>query len=246
MSRKLTLVVDNRETRVIDKIKQLDTSFEFLIDTLEVGDFLFRDENNVPVALFERKTPSDLNSSILSHRHHQQRQRLATFQMTYPSCYCGYIIEGLSKCLRDSVADTRVQGAIENLLFKHGFIVLPTSCVLTTAKCLISLNSKLVDLSKPLSGGSSAIPVEHEAQLHHSKMSRTAENIFYHQLCVVPHVGQKLAKVIAEEWISASQFSSFLESENSLDVLSNKKVGKRRIGMSTATKIRDAFKNGKL
>src|SRR5215210_987237 len=127
-----TLVVDSRESTVK---KELDTLLvEYITKQLDIGDFVLRNDDQV-VTIMERKTYSDLDSSIISKHHKQQRQRLTEFREAH-HCICCYILEG-------TILDSpRLRGAVENMVFKHGFSVLPTKSPKHTAQMLASLKTK--------------------------------------------------------------------------------------------------------
>ena len=60
----IELVIDNREHDLIEKIKH---SIQPLIEQLEVGDILFREDGKT-ILVIERKTVNDLKASICDGR----------------------------------------------------------------------------------------------------------------------------------------------------------------------------------
>lgn len=231
-----TLVIDAREAAVK---KELDKGGAvYISEQLDVGDMIIKSDDRF-VAVFERKTYADLDSSIISKRHQQQRQRLKEFKQAH-SCKIVYILEG--RVLDNS----RVRGAVENLVFKHGFCVIPTASSKHTADLLISLVKKYTCGDIVIDNeGSDVGPAEAQAGLY-SKKSKIAESVFYHQLLVVPQVGEKLAQSLADEFECAGRFVEFLNEQEAVCNLGEKKVGARRIGSKTAQRISDAFKIGKV
>ena len=83
----MNIIVDSREVHLIpllndSKIKQLD-----------LGDIHFVDENDNIKCIIERKTVSDLSSSIKDSRSREQRSRLLSFR-NETNCRIIYLIEG--------------------------------------------------------------------------------------------------------------------------------------------------------
>lgn len=233
-----TLVIDSREAAVK---KELDKGCTvYVSEQLDVGDMIIKSDQQI-VAVFERKTYADLDSSIVSKRHQQQRQRLKDFKQAN-SCKIVYILEG-----RVPPEIPRLRGAVENLVFKHGFCVIPTASSKHTADVLTSLVKKYTcgDIVIDNDGSSDVGSAEAQAGLY-SKKSKIAESVFYHQLLVVPQVGEKLAQTLADEFECAGRFVEFLNEQESVCNLGEKKVGSRRIGSKTAQRIADAFKIGKV
>lgn len=236
----VSLVVDSRETAVNKCLSKLGTPL--IVEQLPVGDFVFRGADDELLAVFERKTASDLNTAIMNGRHRQQRQRLVDVKQRFPSCICGYILEGFDGkrfFYKHEESLKRVQGAVENMVVKHQLAVLPTFDVEQTAKTLTSLLGKVTRDTK------SSLPVlECEAPLNARKV-KIGDNIFYHQLMVVPHVGEKVAKVLADELGSAAKMLNMVQTSG-LSSVSDIKIGRRKLGSKTAFNIVKAFQDGKL
>ena len=235
----IDLIVDTRETKVISEI-----TFPFSTEQLEIGDFIFRQNDN-PILLIERKTWSDLDSSIKNNRHKQQRHRMQLFRNMYNGCKCGYIIEGnvsnISNCTR---------GAIENMALYYNFFILPSSSPSCTAQILDSLSKKLAknaDVSNTIKDFEDSMHYNTAESL--SKKSQISNSIFYHQLLVIPHVGEKLAKSLIQRFSSVVQFCQWINEQNDpILSLSQFKLTdeKRKLGIKNAKRIVDAFTHGYL
>lgn len=230
------LVVDTRELAVRMYLDASKTPY--LSEQLAVGDFCFRRGKDT-LGIFERKTPSDLNSSILSNRHRQQRQRLVeardAARAEGNTMVCGYILESPHRDKlfhKPSQSADRVQGALENLVVRDGLCVLPTRDTEGTAKTLVSLLQKW---GKGWATGGVA--------MLQAKKDKTGECVFYHQLCVVPGVGEKLAKVVADTFGCAAGLVHELE-ERGIERMACLVVGKRKVGDKLAQRMSDAFLKG--
>jgi len=76
----MKLVIDNREpkelkTLIQDKIENVE------LKNLEIGDIIFLDDNDNIVLIFERKSISDLISSIKDGRYSEQSFRLQEYPL---------------------------------------------------------------------------------------------------------------------------------------------------------------------
>lgn len=230
----IVLVVDTRENAITTHLNTLGTSY--VREQLGVGDFILRRGSQI-LCVFERKTPSDLNSSILSNRHRQQRERLLQVREAEGGILCGYILEGINRerHFKDPLnAEVRVQGAIENLVVRDRLVVLPTKDSLGTAKTLVSLVKKWTD----------GWGVGGTARLQ-ARKDKTGESVFYHQLSVIPGVGEKCASQLAEQFGNCKTLIDILLSEDGLLKVASVVVGGRKVGQKVAQRIHDAFVLGK-
>ena len=260
----IQLVVDTRESHVIKILNEEGTPHT--VKQLDIGDFWFvHKDTNKPIAVFERKTASDMNSSITTGRHRQQRQRIATFRDTGMSSNafgCGYIMEGLSEKSMSKDVVVRVQGALENLVIRDKFIILPSTGLQGTAAMCKSLLGKFNLAEYNFVGGSlptetnadatidtttgllgELAPGDFEASINHQRKSRIAGKVFYHMLMVIPHIGGTIAEHLATTYVSPKNLCAFIDTFG-LTALAAIKVGKRKLGDSTAKRIHDAFCHG--
>jgi ERCC4-type nuclease len=88
MEDRTELTIDTREHALIKLLE--DMSVEFTVDQLDVGDALVR-KGEETIAIFERKSLSDLRSSICDGRHREQKARLVG---THDRSKIVYLIEG--------------------------------------------------------------------------------------------------------------------------------------------------------
>jgi crossover junction endonuclease MUS81 len=90
----MKLVIDNREpkelkTLIQDKIENIE------LKNLEIGDIIFLDDDDNIVLIFERKSISDLISSIKDGRYSEQSFRLQEYPLHNHNIF--YLIEGSPK-----------------------------------------------------------------------------------------------------------------------------------------------------
>ena len=85
-----SIILDNREGKLIDYFKDKP---RILIEQLELGDIIFRINDNDEVKyIIERKSVSDLYSSIKDGRYREQKVRLLA---NYPLSKIIYLIENV-------------------------------------------------------------------------------------------------------------------------------------------------------
>lgn len=125
----IILIIDNREP---DEVKEGLKNVASRCEQLNVGDYLYQDADGNIRLIVERKTISDLQSSLKDGRFREQRSRLLEL-----NCKVMYIIEG--KLLQDNC----ISGALENLALYHNICVVPTANLKQTIQVLCSLYKKV-------------------------------------------------------------------------------------------------------
>ena len=114
----------------------------FIIKQLQVGDIQIRNNDNI-IAIFERKTVSDLLSSLKDGRYSEQKKRL----LSSNSIHKGYIIEGNFK------NDFIVWQIIMRLQCKDRLICFTTDDIYSTQKIICELINKFkkdIKMYKPI------------------------------------------------------------------------------------------------
>lgn len=259
----MKLVIDNREpkelkTLIQDKIENVE------LKNLELGDIIFLDENNNIVLIFERKSISDLISSIKDGRYSEQSFRLQEYPLHNHNIF--YLIEGSLLNSRKQYNETiqkTVYSAMFSLSYSKGFSLLHTSGVVETAEFIIYFFQKIVkDKSiKPFYQNTNPInnTIEEETvktnesnknennndYVSHIKTSKkshiTKENISEIMLSQIPNVSINTAKCIINEYNNIENLIKNLR-ENS-ECLENLKVKnkntERKIGKNTIENIKN-------
>jgi len=258
----MKLVIDNREpkelkTLIQDKIENVE------LKNLEIGDVIFLDDNDNIVLIFERKSISDLISSIKDGRYSEQSFRLQEYPLHNHNIF--YLIEGSllnnRKQYNESIQKT-VYSAMFSLSYSKGFSLLHTTGVVESAEFIIYFFQKLVkDKSiKPFYQNTN--PINHTIQeetsesneskknednndyVSHIKTSKkshiTKENISEIMLSQIPNVSINTAKCIINEYNNIENLIKILR-ENS-ECLENLKVknknNERKIGKNTIENIK--------
>jgi crossover junction endonuclease MUS81 len=258
----MKLVIDNREpkelkTLIQDKIENIE------LKNLEIGDIIFLDDHDNIVLIFERKSISDLISSIKDGRYSEQSFRLQEYPLHNHNIF--YLIEGTLLNTRKQYNETiqkTVYSAMFSLSYSKGFSLLHTSGIVESAEFIIFFFQKLVkDKSiKPFYQNINPINNRiHEETLETNESKKiednndyvsyiksskkshiTKENINEIMLSQIPNVSINIAKCILNEYNNIENLIKNLK-ENS-NCLENLKVknnnGERKISKNSIENIK--------
>ncbi len=187
------IVVDIRERDLMKEMDDIGIPYEKM--ALDVGDVLIGDS-----LVIERKTVSDLVSSIKDGRNREQGQRLQA-----SSRKVVYAIEGSMSY--DDAAATRgirnsalVTFALLPGLCDWGHLVVNTATTRQTAHLVAALKARLERVERgERRGGESCEARAYEPNVIKTcrRENVTRSTVFFTQLAAVPHLGLKTAKAIA-------------------------------------------------
>jgi ERCC4-type nuclease len=142
----MKIIIDERETALYEKCYSIvqgnSTSIQLSKQVLNLGDILFKTDEDKDVLLIERKSLSDLLSSIKDGRYEEQSYRLL-HSSGYPSHSIIYMIEGMFSQLRTLIEKKTVLSAITSLNFFKGFSVLRTCSIQETAENIVWMAEKI-------------------------------------------------------------------------------------------------------
>jgi ERCC4-type nuclease len=173
--------LDNRERKLAPLLPDVPVA------QLDIGDFELRVDTKRYI--FERKTVSDLESSIKDGRWREQKMRCMA-----SGAVLIYIIEAWNDSLFEEASMIRT--AIVNTMLRDNIMVVFTKSLQGTAdfiKSIIQVVEK--DPQKFVSKGGDYT----ECLIKSSKKSNiTHESVFIHQLCSVPGISYKKAKTIID------------------------------------------------
>ena len=200
-NKKNMLVVDVRESDLIscfpkDKVE---------ISQMPIGDVLITTKEGCRI-LVERKTVSDLISSIKDGRYRNQKARMMDALSASDVDALLYIIEqdsGFPK--RRKAADEKIFcGALSSLALIHKIPVIHSSDVEDTARWCSLLENK-----KGISKNQEEDFLESETSssgIHHRKYKKSAgltpELCFLSQLVQIPGISEKIGSEITKKWTS--------------------------------------------
>ena len=193
----MKLVFDTREIKLINLCK--DTSSNIAISTtpLDVGDIQICDDEMTPLFLFERKTISDLLSSITDGRYNEQSLRLSNHSLHNHHIF--YIIEGSSFRNRALINST-----ICSLMCYKGFSVIRTSSLDDTKNFIYDFFSKIKKDPKRVYYHNKPSNTQNDTPDYCSsikirkKDNITADNIGQIMLMQIPGINDKTASALID------------------------------------------------
>jgi ERCC4-type nuclease len=148
----MQIVIDNRETALYSKCVELSSQYpnvKIQMNVLSLGDISIKpDDSSDEIVLIERKSFSDLLSSIKDGRYEEQSYRLihATNIVKHNIIY---IIEGMFSQLRSPHEKKMVMSSVISLNMFKGFSVYRTASLQETAEWVLAIASKIEkDISK--------------------------------------------------------------------------------------------------
>lgn len=231
----MKLVVDNRETFALNEIKNTDMSgIEIVVQTLPVGDFVFKNEEDDSIALvIERKTFDDLASSIMDGRFREQKTRLD--EMKSNGARIMYIIEGNVMQYKGKLPVTTLQSAILNLMMSHEYMVMFCHSIKNTVEILCLIGKKLGE--KACTKGSlSGVQIKLK-----SKGEKVKENLFLLQMMVIPGVSQLVGEAICKEYKSMPDLVNAFEGGGEHMLAEIQVNAKRKVGKALSSKVYKAL-----
>lgn len=190
-------ILDCREHKLI---QVFENDARIQTQLLDVGDFQIVHPEHGCVMVIERKTLSDLYSSVIDGRYHEQKSRLSAMKADKPLMKVCYIVEGLTKQL-DARHSKVVSGCVLNMQLRDNISVFRTDSVEDTAALLLSI------LKKYESEPSAYITASPRAAEHYqcTIKTRKRDNIdvktcFIAQLCMIPSISRKKADALVSHF----------------------------------------------
>ena len=241
----IEIVLDSRENHL--KPILTNNNILFSIEQLAVGDIIFKNSSGQLILICERKTLTDLYSSICTGRYSEQRNRL--LQTNVKICY---IIENKNQILErnnDNSNDKKmnvVTGALVNLVLYHNILVIPTVSLEHTAKVIQSIQTKLKEKSMTASELVDGTLPTTNTITNITRKNGIHENMLVHQLNLINGVSIDIATKIVQVYPTInSLLNIYYKSELTIaekeNLLSNIKLGKRKLGAVLSQRIYKTF-----
>ena len=231
------VIIDSRENKLREILSD-EPDFEF--QNLDIGDIVFKKDNEV-ILVVERKTQSDLYSSIRDGRYKEQKLRLIS---SYSLNQILYLIEESKN--KYKINESIVKGAIINMTFRDGIKILFSNNLVETSEYIRLLKKKIEKnpefFIKP--------KVENEIENPQTSYLETVKvakkdnmnpklcNII--QLSQIPGVSKQTAEVIIEKYGSLTNLVieySKLEKEQGVTFLKDIKLANRKVGPVLSKRI---------
>lgn len=229
------------ENDVLKKITINNKDIHFKITNLIVGDFIIKEsleEDNSIKVVIERKSIQDLHSSIKDNRFREQKNRLLE-SIGDPLKIC-YLIEGNDKKMPKNI----LNGALLNLVFKHGYKLIQSVDKLDSFDKIITIYKKF-----SLNEFVTTETIKNVQMI--KKSDNIKNNKFLNQLCLINGVSVKIAGVLLE-WLNTehkvTNIKSFIDLYNSIEnqneremLFSDIKNSSKKIGKALSKKIYEYF-----
>ena len=229
----MKLIVDNRESKLIEELKKMDTKFE--IKVLNIGDAHIYDKNDDLIVIFERKTISDLASSIVDGRYKEQSFRLNECILHNHNIH--YVIEGnIDNFIpRSNINRESIYSAIVSLSYFKGFSVSKTNDHIETSLFIKNFLNKLIKenrLSYYLDTNEQKKDYIDTVKTTKKSMV-TKDNVTKLMLMQIPSVSANIATAITDKYPTMVDLICELqENENCLDNITYINVSKKSIKIS--------------
>lgn len=232
----MEIIIDTREHKLIELFEKEKINID--IKQLELGDILITHEENI-LLIFERKTISDLISSIKDGRYHEQKSRLVS---NFNKKQINYIIEGKIQNNKDN---GMVYGAILNTTFRDNINIIKTFDLNETYEYIINLYNRIEkDIEKwkqYINNNNNNNEIEINPKVYkHSKKSQniSKEIVFINSLNNINGCSSNIAKVIFDKYQSMNNLiNEYNKSDNPKLMLSELKVNSRKIGKVLSERI---------
>lgn len=137
--------IDMREKKLIDKLNillsdSINKNIKLVIECLDIGDIIILNDNNEINIVIERKSISDLSSSIKDGRYEEQSFRLNKCEIHNHNII--YLIEGIIK-KSSYINPNMVYSAMFSLNHYKGFSVIRSISLDETAEIILNLTRKI-------------------------------------------------------------------------------------------------------
>lgn len=265
----MRVILDEREQGLFEKCKQLMESDNTLSciqlskKVIPLGDILIQTNDEKDILLVERKTFSDLISSIKDGRYEEQSYRLI-YSSNYKPHSIIYLIEGNFAQLYNPVEKKIILSAITTLNVFKGFSVYRTSTVSETAEWVLYMAKKIekemqlgktppqLQLSEPVESYNlenemvirepqpSNIPSYCTVVKKVKKENVTPENIGEIILCQIPGISSVTAVAVMKKFTSFPHFIEEIKNDPSCleGIMCETKGKSRKISKSCIESIR--------
>jgi len=141
----MKIIIDEREHSLYEKCQILSNQYKNIVlskEVLPLGDILFKTDHDLDILLIERKSFSDLLSSIKDGRYEEQSYRLLNSSGLLPHSIF-YLLEGMFSQLYNPNDKKIILSSMTSLQFFKGFSMIRTSSVNETAEFVLSMADKI-------------------------------------------------------------------------------------------------------
>lgn len=229
------IILDSRETKLYNSINNRDiddikNNINISSKQLDIGDINIKYEEID--LIFERKTISDLLSSLKDGRLHEQKYRLLE---NYNSQNITYIIEGDDIISSKNFSNQNIlSGIYYHTLYRDGIHIVYTKNIEETTTFILLLANKCFLNPSKFKRKENSTYIDNIKTKTKKIENITKDNCYVLQLCQIPNISKTIAQNIANKYKTFRDLIKALdESDNKKELLCNI----NKIGELKATKI---------
>jgi ERCC4-type nuclease len=202
----MTIVIDNRETAIIEECKNiLGEKFKETIEVkqLSLGDIIIED------IVIERKTLQDFASSIIDGRYKEQGSRLEDALNEGYIIY--YFIEGNLNHFSNSktIKKETLMSAIYSITYEKNMNVIMTHNVKETVQFILQFRKKKMKNKKEKEKNKEVLTIKKNKKI-------TKDNISEYMLSQIPNVSKVNSEIILNQFGNINHFITMLNKEDTL------------------------------
>ena len=245
----INLEIDYRENKLIEQFENDNKNKQqYIISNLDIGDIIIKCDKQI-MYIIERKTISDLCSSILDGRYREQKERLLC---NFNTSQIIYIIEGDYKTYKNPIPYKTVLSTIVNSNLRDNISVLYSKNINDTYDYINLITKKIEKKELNISNietteTTKTTETNNNIELNKSgninniikvkKKANLTPNIYYLTiLSQIPGCSINIAKEIQK--YAPSILDLYIKyNEEGIDKLQNIIIGKKKLGSKIATKI---------
>lgn len=226
----LKIIIDNRERSLIE-LFELNRTIQIEKSNLDIGDIMFIWNEN-PIVIIERKTLSDLSSSIKDGRYKEQKNRL--LNSIDNKVRKMYIIEGVGYH-HFALSNGTLDSMIINTQLRDQIYLLRCNNLEETYRYLITIYNNIPKYIGDLENKG----VENYLLYKTCKKENISQRIcFENMMKQIPGISTKIADFLGDKYGTINNFMKTIGAEeNQIKTLSELNYGVRKIGKKTAEKI---------
>lgn len=240
----MKIIIDDGEVSLYEKCQAIlqDPSILLIKEVIHIGDAIIKSNEDEDMCIFERKTLSDLLSSIKDGRYEEQSYRL-THTTGLHMHNVVYIIEGMMSTIYSEKDKLLIYSSITSLNYYKGFSVFRTINVQETAELIIGMTVKIqkneLKNMKP-SWNKTDLLIDNQYSSVIKKVKKeniTINNIDEIMPSQIPGVSNIISQIIIHKYGTIRQLMNSLELDNNcLKGLTYELKGKPRKVSSLAIK----------
>lgn len=203
------IIFDYRESSIFYSFKNLFPNIHILTNNLDVGDIIIEKFNSPIKIIIERKTISDLNSSIKDGRYKEQKLRLKTAANNDSIRIC-YLLEGLIPYNDKFISKIPILGFYNNTMIRDNIIVFRSISIEESCEIIKHIYDKLEkneeifiksQIKENILDNINSEEIEYANTLKLKKKENITGNVFFMEtLALIPGVSINMSSVIVNKY----------------------------------------------